>query len=81
MKTANSLSEQSSHKVIENSMPSIAASDVCQIIDKATQEGVSNRHEILQLAKLILKLDPQEVDADMQAKFDQLMGKVRAQFS
>lgn len=57
------------------------AREVGDIIDKAAQQGVSDHHEIRELAKLILNLKPEDVDASMQAKFDQLMGKVRAQFA
>lgn len=69
------------HTFSESSHESLATADICKIIDKATQEGVSSHHEVLHLAKLILKIDPQEIDASMQAKFNQLMGKVRAQFA
>ncbi len=73
MKTVNSFPE--------SSYEGLAAQDICKIIEKATQEGVSSHHEVLHLAKLILKLDPQDIDASMQAKFNQLMGKVRTQFA
>ncbi len=59
----------------------VEAAEINRILDVAGKEGNIEQSEIKELTKIILKLNPESVDAAMQAKFAQIMGKVRAQFA
>ncbi len=51
------------------------------IQDLANKPSGLDQQEIRELTKLILKLDPATVDESLQAKFHQIMNKVRAQYT
>ncbi len=55
------------------------AEELGKILDIAEKDGVIDHNEIRVLTRIITKIRPEEVDADMQAKLDEIMEKVKAQ--
>ena len=55
------------------------AEELGKILDIAEQDGVIDHNEIRVLNNIISRIKPEEVDAAMQAKLNEIMAKIQAQ--
>ena len=82
MKESNEYLEKNDHSIDCNTgIDKLQAAEIGKIIDLAGKKNTIDHSEIRQLTKLILKIDPVEVDESLQAKFNQIMHKVKAQYA
>lgn len=82
MKESNEFQETPGHSVsCINYDDKLNASELDKIMDLAGKKSVIDQNEIRELTKIILKIDPVEVDEYLQAKFNQIMHKVRTQYA
>ncbi|TDR20441.1 hypothetical protein [Marinicella litoralis] len=82
MKKSNEFPSSSGHsdRCIHDDEP-LAGVELDKIRVLADKESALDHHEIRELTKIILKIDPVKVDESLQAKFNSIMHKVRAQFA
>jgi|GEM_PF-4289792 len=59
----------------------LEAAEIDKIMDLAGKKSIIGQSEIRELTKIILKIDPVAVDESLQAKFNQIMHKVRTQYA
>ncbi len=55
------------------------AEELGKILDIAEKDGVIDHNEIRVLNNIISRIKPEEVDAAMQAKLNEIMAKIQAQ--
>ncbi len=55
------------------------ADELGKILDIAEKDGVIDHNEIRVLNNIISRIKPEEVDAAMQAKLNEIMAKIQAQ--
>ncbi len=59
----------------------LEAAELNVIKNLADQESIIDHKAISELTKIILKIDPAEVDEFLQAKFNRIKNKVKAQYA
>ncbi len=82
MKESNDYLE-TSYNSIEclNHKKELDTDELGRLMDLAGKDGAIKNSEISELTKIILSIDPVAVDESLQAKFNKIMNKVRAQYA
>ncbi len=82
MKESNEHVDSTSHSVVGiNYKNKLRATEINKIKRFASEKNAICHKEIRELTKIILKINPAEVDESLQAKFNQIMHKVKTQYS
>jgi len=82
MKESNDYLGTSDHSIeCYGSEDKLRAAELDKIMTLAGKKSMIDQSEIRELTKIILKIDPVEVDESLQAKFNQIMHKVKAQYA